>query len=92
VAGNACDSNGLGVGNGAGIYVILAGNRIDGNNVTDADWGIKVDEPGNLIIRNSASGNTTNYFFIGTQTFGPTNTVTGEINPTNTSPWANFSF
>ena len=62
---------------------------IEGNKVPGNDTGIQVTGTGNLIIRNSASGNTTNYVFTGTQTFGPTNEITGEV--TDTNPWRNFS-
>lgn len=78
------------IGDGAGIHVTDADNRIEGNNVTDADRGIDVDAAGNLIIRNSASGNTTNYSITGIQTIGPIITATGTI--TNENPWANFEF
>lgn len=61
IMANICASNGLSAGNGAGIHVTSSDNRIEGNNVTDSDRGIDVDVAGNLIIRNSASGNTTNY-------------------------------
>lgn len=87
---NNCDSNGVTGGDGAGIYVTGSDNRIDGNNVTDNDRGIDTDAGGNLIIRNSASGNTTNYDITGTQTIGPIITATGTI--ASTSPWANFSY
>jgi len=89
VAGNTCRANGNG-GDGAGIHATSGDNRIDGNTVTDNDRGIEVDIAGNLIVRNSASGNSTNYVITGTQTIGPIITATGTI--TNTNPWANFSF
>ena len=90
VEGNTCISNGNS-GDGAGIHVIQTDNRIDGNTVTTNDRGIDVDVAGNLIIRNSASGNTTaNYDWAGTQTIGPIITATGTI--TSTNPWANFLF
>jgi parallel beta-helix repeat protein len=84
VVGNTCDNGGV------GIHATSSDTRIEGNNVTDNGIGIDVDNAGNLIIRNSASGNDTNYVFTGTQTYGPTNTITGVI--TNTNPWLNFSF
>jgi len=70
VTDNTCDSNGDG-GDGAGIHAIGSDTRIEGNNVTDNDRGIDVDAAGNLIIRNSASGNTTNYDIVANNVFGP---------------------
>lgn len=90
VQGNICDSNGLG-GDGAGIHATGSDNRIDGNTVTDNDRGIDVDSSGNIIVRNTASGNTTSSFdWMGTQTLGPIITATGTI--TTTNPWANFIY
>ena len=59
VRDNTSDSNG--VGDGAGIHATGLDTRIEGNNVTDNDRGIDVDNTGNIIIKNSASGNTTNW-------------------------------
>ena len=58
---NQCDGNGSdlgGAGTGAGIYANGSDIRIEGNNVTDNDRGIQTVLAGNLIIKNSASGNT----------------------------------
>jgi parallel beta-helix repeat protein len=60
ISGNACSGNGAGGGDGAGIHATNNDNRIEGNNCTGADRGIDVDAPGNIIIRNTCSGNTTN--------------------------------
>lgn len=54
------------------------------------DRGIAVDAPGNLVIRNSASNNTLNYFVIGEQTIGPIFTERAVEQATN--PWTNFQF
>jgi len=90
VEGNLCSSNGNG-GDGAGIHITQTDNRIDGNTVTSNDRGFDVDATGNLIIRNSASGNTTsNYDYVLPQTIGPIISATGTI--TSTNPWANFLF
>jgi parallel beta-helix repeat protein len=88
VAGNTCKGNGFN-GDGAGIHATFPQNRIDGNNVTDNDRGIDVDMSGNLIIRNSASLNTSNYAITGVNRVGPIDTGAGA--PTN-HPWANFAF
>ena len=101
---NRCDGNGSGAGGtGAGIHSTGNDNRIEGNNVTDSDRGIDVDAGGSLIIRNSASGNSTNYEIAADNRYGVIvdNTATGTAaasgnsaaaTTTTTSPWANFSF
>jgi len=78
-----------GLNAGVGIRLTGADNRVDGNNVKNYGTGIRAEAGGNLIIRNSVTGSLTNYFFSGTQSFGPTNLVTGVV--TN-HPWANLSF
>ncbi len=89
VRDNTCYGNGITGAGGAGVHVTGDANRIDGNHVGSGRYGIKVDSSGNLIIRNSARGVSTNYLFNGTQSFGPTNQTSGLV--TN-HPWANFSF
>ena len=75
---------------GAGIHVTGEDNRIDGNTVTDNDIGLQVDSYGNLIIRNSASGNVTNYSLAANnkdaQILAPGSSFVA------TNPWANFTF
>ncbi len=75
-------------GDGACIYVTGSDNRIEGNNVTMSDRGIDVDGTGNIIIKNTASGNTTNYDIIAGNKVGP---IATDPN-TTTNPWANFEF
>ncbi len=58
---NTCANNGAGGGIGAGIHITSGDNRLEANNVIGNDRGIDVDAAGNYIIKNSASGNTTNY-------------------------------
>jgi len=62
IRGNTCSTNGNG-GNGAGIHATGNDNRIEGNTVIQTDFGILLDASvnGNLVVRNHASGNTTNY-------------------------------
>jgi parallel beta-helix repeat protein len=65
-------------------------NRIDSNHVTDNGCGIDVDGTGNLVIRNSASGNTTNYDIVaGNKDAQVLSAGSGFV---STNPWANFSF
>jgi len=95
-----CSGNGLN-GDGAGIHATGYSNRIEGNNVTYNDRGIDVDDNHNLIIRNSAAGNTTNYVIeagncVGPVVLSPTSGAisgnTGGSGVGSTDPWANFSF
>jgi hypothetical protein len=58
---NTCNLNGTGVPDGCGIYLAGRGNRIDGNNVSSNDIGIKTVLDGNLIIKNSTRGNSTSF-------------------------------
>jgi parallel beta-helix repeat protein len=91
VVGNTCDSNGARGGDSAGIFATGSDNRIDGNNVTDNDRGIDVDGSGNIIIRNTASGNTTaNYDIAGSNK--DAQILTPGSGFISTDPWANFSF
>ena len=104
VTGNTCDSNGLGAGDGAGIHATSSDNRIESNNVTDNDRGIDVDAAGNVIIKNSASGNTTNNYDIAAnnvygavvdRTAPASVAVTGNSGPASagtTDPWANIAY
>lgn len=90
---NTCELNGYTTGTGAGIRASGTQNRIDGNHVVNNDYGIQVQATNNIIIRNSAESNGTNYLFTGAQIFGPTNNLVGAGGViTNQSPWANFSF
>jgi parallel beta-helix repeat protein len=59
--GNTCEGNGTGRAGGAGIHATSRANRIDGNTAISNDRGIEVNGVGNLVIRNDASLNTTNY-------------------------------
>lgn len=61
VSGCVADGNGYGDATAAGIFVSAGQNRIDENHVTMNDIGIKVDGANNLIVRNSANGNTSDY-------------------------------
>jgi parallel beta-helix repeat protein len=86
VARNQADSNGT--VDGAGIHVTGSGNRLEGNSVTDNDRGIDVDATQNLVIRNSASGNTTEYAIAGGNTVGPI--VTSATIGASDNPHANY--
>jgi len=84
---NTVDLNGFDTGDGAGIHVVSQANRVDSNNVLTNDRGIDVDVGGNLIVRNSARNNGTNYDIVGGNDVGPVGSAA-----TATSPWANIEF
>ncbi|MBI5765335.1 MAG: right-handed parallel beta-helix repeat-containing protein [Planctomycetes bacterium] len=86
VMNNLCD----GQTSGAGIHATSDDNRIDSNHVTDNLRGIDVDAGGNLIIRNSAGGNTTDYDVAAGNSKAEVLTPGDDFSATN--PWANFSF
>jgi len=94
VVGNTCESNGLGVigtTNPAGIRATGGANRIESNHVIGNSIGIDIDAAGNLIIKNSASGNaTTNYELATDNTAGPT-VGSGDIVSSN-NPHANYEY
>jgi parallel beta-helix repeat protein len=96
VAGDSLVLGDLAVGNtnnsSAGIHVFSGstGTRVEGNSVNGNARGIFVEGTFNLIIKNTAHGNGTNYVFGSSNIFGPTNTVSGEL--TTNSPFSNFSY
>lgn len=77
VRGNTCDSNGLGAGDGAGIRIGSNRSRVEGNNCAENDRGIDVDGSGNIIIRNTCSGNTSNWEIVVDNYYGPIINRTG---------------
>ena len=102
VLANTCTQNGLG-GDGAGIHATGSNNRIEGNNCTDADRGIDVDVGGNIIIRNTCSGNTINWVIAANNVVGPildrrapaSAAISGNSAPDSTGsthPNANFTY
>jgi len=86
--GNTCQGNGAGTADGAGVHVTGRANRIDGNTATSNDRGIDVDAGGNLVVRNDASLNATNYDIVACNT----NSNVESPGPTFLldRPWANF--
>ena len=57
---NTCAANGEG-GDGAGILLTGTDNRVEQNNCTTNDRGIDVNGVGNVIMKNTCSGNTINW-------------------------------
>ena len=82
ILNNNCESNG-----GAGIYVSGSRNRIEGNHLSSNGLGLRVIASGNAVIRNTATGNTTNYDLVDGNDVGPIGGAS-----TSTSPWANIEF
>ncbi len=86
VLNNTCRGNGN-YGAGHGILATGSDNRIEGNNVTDSTGGYGIQAAaGNIVIRNSASGNESGQYNITGGLVGPiTNAIIDH-------PWANFEF
>jgi parallel beta-helix repeat protein len=92
VVNNTCQGNGQAAGDGAGINATSSRNRIDSNNVMGNDRGIDCNPAStNLIIRNSARGNTTNYDIVAGNNSGAI-IVSPGVGFIATNPWANFEF
>jgi hypothetical protein len=97
IVGNTCYFQNGSDEDGAGIHVNGVSVRVEGNHVGYNNRGIDVDWPGNLIIRNSAGGNTTaNYDIVADNAYGPIVNVAGvgDISGTTNAnhPWANFEY
>ncbi len=102
VADNNCYANASQAQfDGSNIHVTSVQNRIEGNLVTDSDRGIDVDAANNLIIRNTARGNTTNYDIVANNKVGAIVSApnsgaisgsTGGAGVGTSDPWANLSF
>jgi hypothetical protein len=58
--------------------------------VTNNDRGIDVSGGINIVVRNMAAGNSTDYVTNANDTVGPI--VTGPGTVASTNPWANFSY
>lgn len=71
IRNNTCTLNGNGATSGAGVRTIASGCRIEGNNCSTADIGIDIDAPGNIIVRNTCTGNTNNWAIVANNVVGP---------------------
>lgn len=100
IRGNTCTSNRLS-GLTAAIRVFGSQCRIEGNTCTDSDRGINTNFSGNIIIRNTCSGNEINWAITSGNFYGPVvappqgegflgNTSPGGLG--STDPNANFSY
>lgn len=102
VLNNSASGNGATSPNGAGLYVPGNDNRIEGNNFTGADFGLQINATGNVVMRNTASGNTTNWSIAVGNAVAPIvqattngsaiagNTYTGNLGSTDAN--ANFTY
>ena len=90
VSGNVCSFNGAGAATGAGIHCTGDKNHVEGNNVFSNDVGIDVNDIGvenNVIVRNTASCNTSNYD-IGVNNQAGT---IGTLATIGSNPWGNVA-
>jgi parallel beta-helix repeat protein len=98
VIGNTCAFNTTVAGDGAGIQsnTFAADNRIEGNTLLNNDIGIRVLDEGNLILRNTLSGNATPESIAANNAFGPFVDISGAGDISGTMgadhPWANFEY
>ena len=97
VRDNTCSQNFV------GIYAVTAANRIEGNSLIQNQQGVALDNARNVVVRNTASYNTTNYRFVAGNVFGAivdrittaSPAVNGDSAPASigtTDPWANVSY
>jgi parallel beta-helix repeat protein len=87
VTGNHCASNGSFAGgfSGAGISVVGDRSTLDQNSISNNDDGIMIVGNSNVVVRNIASVNTTNYNITGLNDVGPLG-----LAASLTSPWGNI--
>jgi len=95
VSGCVLDNNTL-----AGIHVTGTDNRIEGNNLSSNGRGIDADSTGNIFLRNTASGNGTNFdlvagnfgIFVAGTSGGAVVGNSGGVSIGGTDPNANYSY
>ena len=89
ITGNSLVNNGT-TATAAGIRLAGGSSRVEGNHVVGgAGFGFRIEGPGNLIVRNSASGaGATTYSIVPGNDFGQI--LSPGANFTNDVPWANF--
>lgn len=100
-SGNSITDNCLYQNTTYGIYLNVANNNTIANNHVSAtvlNNGISVGfssatSASNIVVRNSCSGQLSNYVFNATDTYGPVVTNKGALATSGTAmhPWANFS-
>lgn len=89
LTGNQCSSNSQNGPGGAGLSVSGSDNRIEGNNSTSQNFGYNVVGTGNILTRNTASGNTTNWLITANNYYGPIIDIAGTASPSVSGSAAN---
>jgi parallel beta-helix repeat protein len=98
VIGNICDYNMNTTGDAAGINsgFFSSDNRIEGNQVSNNDIGIRIQDVGNLIIANRLTGNTASQSIVAGNAIGPWVSVAGQADISTVMgaehPWANLEY
>lgn len=94
VRNNNCSNNGLDT-IGAGIFVgpLYRGNRIEDNQMSGNDYGLKVDGDNNFIVRNTARNNASGDFtVVSGNELAPVVSNPGSNNFNSALYWSNFSY
>jgi len=103
ITNNLCRANGV-AGTAAGLYCPASTTdaHVEGNTCVRNDRGIEIDGTGNVIIRNSCGGNTTDNYdiaagnHVGTVAAAPASAAfagnTGGSGIGTTSPWGNIAY
>ncbi|MBX7208798.1 MAG: hypothetical protein K1X78_10830 [Verrucomicrobiaceae bacterium] len=100
VRGCLAEGNGAGT-TGAGIHTTQINNQIDGNKLTGNTTGLRADTTGSLILRNTATANTTHFILatgnhVGVIVATPASSAisgsTGGAGMGTTDPWANLAY
>lgn len=100
ILGNIVSSNGPGTSEGSGIRVDGTDSRVEGNNCVGNRNGVYVTAAGNMIVRNTCSGNTLNWaivagncgLVVSATTGGAISGNSGGAALGSTDPWVNFTF
>jgi hypothetical protein len=102
IVGNTSNSNGTTVATGAGILITGTGCRLEANSCASNDLGIDIDGVDNLVIRNSCTGNGTNYTIVAGNGVAQIESADKNASAINgsfytgtigtTDPFANFSY
>ena len=90
VLNNTVADNGSGTNDAAGIVSNFQGSRFDGNLCRSNDRGLEVTSSGNIIVRNTCSGNTTNYAIAAGNSIAEITTSPGSN--FTAGAWNNFSY
>ena len=99
---NLASDNGYGAAFGSNIHVLGTDNRVESNNCNTGDRGIDIDLSGNVVLRNTCSGNTINWDITPGNAVAPILSATTNSSPIlgatyagslgSTDPNANFSY